>query len=99
MARLYDARHDDAAQAVLDKVGIHLTPPFVYAAGRLVAERHPHPTLAVGIYIAHPVAGQGHVGGGCAVVLDRTQRAGVYLVHAIVVAKPYIAIAIAQHLA
>ena len=99
VARLYDARHNDAAQAVSGKVGIHLPCLLVYAAGRLVAERHPHPTIAVGIYIAHLVAGQGHIGDGCAVVLNRAQRATVYLVHTIVVAKPYIAIAMAQHLA
>ena len=92
MTRLHDARNHYAAQPMLGKVGIYLTLVFVYTAWSLVSERNPHFTFAVGIYIAHHIAWQSNVCTGCTVVLNRAQRAYVYLVYAIVVAQPYITI-------
>ena len=86
VARLHNARDDDAAQSVFCQSGEHLTLRLVYAARRLITERHPYPALAVGIHIAHPVVGQTHAGRGHIVVLHGAKRAAVYLVDTVVVA-------------
>ena len=86
VARLHNTRDDDAAQSVLCQSGEHLALRLVYAARRLITERHPYPALAVGIHIAHPVVGQTHAGRGHIVVLHGAKRAAVYLVDTVVVA-------------
>ena len=86
VARLHNARDDDTAQSVFCQSGEHLALRLVYAARRLITERHPYPALAVGIHIAHPVVGQTHAGRGHIVVLHGAKRAAVYLVDTVVVA-------------
>ena len=95
VTRLHYARDHNAAESVLCQSGKHLALRLVYAARCLVTERHPHPTLAVSIHIAHPVVGQTHARRGHIIVLHGAQRTAVYLVYAVVVAKPYIVAATA----
>ena len=99
VARLHNARDDDTAQSVFCQSGEHLALRLVYAARRFITERHPHPTLAVGIHIANLVVGQTHARRGHVIVLHGAQRTTVYLVYAVVITKPYIIASTAERLA
>ena len=90
LPRLHDARHGVAPETFCHVVCANLAFLLVDAADVVVAERHPHAPLAVGIDVSQAVGAQRHAFGGLAVMPHYALGVFVHLVHSIACAYPHI---------